>query len=56
MKETRARMRASTHVRLFLMATAVWAAFWVAGLPHYYQQYRMGPLVAGSGVLIVLPF
>ncbi|HLL52934.1 MAG TPA: hypothetical protein VK447_05270 [Myxococcaceae bacterium] len=49
-------MRPSTHARLFLTATAVWAAFWVAGLPHYYQQYRPGPLVAGSGVLIALVY
>ena len=27
------------HIRIFLLATVVWAAFWVAGLPSYYQQY-----------------
>jgi hypothetical protein len=27
------------HIRIFLIATVVWAGFWVAGLPSYYQQY-----------------
>ena len=27
------------HIRLLLIATIVWAAFWVGGLPSYYQQY-----------------
>lgn len=27
------------HIGIFLLATVVWAAFWVAGLPSYYQQY-----------------
>jgi hypothetical protein len=34
-------MTAKRHVRLFLLAIGVWAAFWVAGLPSYYQQYPM---------------
>ena len=29
------------HLRIFLIATVVWAAFWVAGLPSYYQQYSV---------------
>jgi len=28
-----------SHIRIFLIATAVWAGFWFAGLPSYYQQY-----------------
>jgi hypothetical protein len=27
------------HLRLFALATIAWAAFWVIGLPSYYQQY-----------------
>ncbi|MCU0956877.1 MAG: hypothetical protein MUF55_05960 [Hydrogenophaga sp.] len=27
------------HLNLLLQAMAVWFAFWVAGLPSYYQQY-----------------
>ena len=27
------------HSGVFLIATVVWAGFWLAGLPSYYQQY-----------------
>jgi hypothetical protein len=27
------------HIGVFLIATLVWAGFWLAGLPSYYQQY-----------------
>ncbi|MGB5340873.1 MAG: hypothetical protein WBP67_02170 [Thermoanaerobaculia bacterium] len=27
------------HIGIFLIATVVWAGFWIAGLPYYYQQY-----------------
>jgi len=27
------------HIGIFLIATVVWAGFWIAGLPSYYQQY-----------------
>ena len=27
------------HLVLFVQASAVWLAFWVAGLPDYFQQY-----------------
>ena len=32
-------MRPAQHVKLLLQAVAVWGAFWVFGLPDYYQQY-----------------
>ncbi len=32
-------MSLRNHIRVFLIATVVWAAFWLAGLPSYYQQY-----------------
>lgn len=32
-------MKRRGHIRLFVIATTVWAGFWVAGLPSYYQQY-----------------
>ena len=32
-------LRRRGHIRLLLIATLVWAAFWVGGLPSYYQQY-----------------
>jgi hypothetical protein len=44
-------MRSSAHVRLFLIAIAVWAGFWVAGLPDYYQQYSFTTMAVGSAVL-----
>ena len=27
------------HIGVLLIATVVWAGFWIAGLPSYYQQY-----------------
>ena len=27
------------HVGIFLMATVVWAGFWIVGFPSYFQQY-----------------
>jgi hypothetical protein len=27
------------HIGILLIATVVWAGFWLAGLPSYYQQY-----------------
>ena len=32
-------MNPRSHVGVFLIATVVWAGFWLAGLPSYYQQY-----------------
>ena len=32
-------MRRRGHIRLLLIASLVWAGFWVGGLPSYYQQY-----------------
>jgi hypothetical protein len=38
------------HVTLLLQAVAVWFAFWLAGLPAYYQQYD----TATMGVAVTL--
>lgn len=46
-------MNARQHIRLFLLAVAVWAGFWVAGLPDYYQQYPMLAVAIGSILLSV---
>ena len=32
-------MSSRGHLGIFLIATLVWAGFWLAGLPSYYQQY-----------------
>lgn len=45
-------MRLSTHLRLLALATAVWVAFWIAGLPDYYQQYSLLAMVAFSAALV----
>jgi len=42
---------ARTHVRILFQALAVWAVFWVAGLPRYYQQYSSVVLGVGCTVL-----
>ena len=41
------------HIGIFLIATVVWAGFWIAGLPFYYQQYsRLFMIWFASLVLI----
>jgi hypothetical protein len=39
-------MKKRHHLRLLGLATLVWAAFLLAGLPEYYQQYSFGRMVA----------
>ena len=46
-------MSSRQHIRLFLLAVAVWAGFWVAGLPAYYQQYPMLAVAIGCILLSV---
>ncbi len=41
------------HIRLYLAATLVWAAFWVGGLPSYYQQYSTAFMVFFDLVILV---
>ena len=43
------------HIRLWIFATAVWAAFVLVGLPDYYQQYSV-EFMLGFDVLVLLPF
>jgi hypothetical protein len=45
-------MRLTTHFRIFAIAVAAWAAFFVTGLPDYYQQYPAAWMVAFLVVLI----
>jgi len=48
-------MRKRHHVRLWALATVVWAGFLLAGFPEYYQQYS--PMVMlGFDLLVLLPF
>ncbi len=41
------------HFNLFLQAVCVWAAFWLAGLPSYFQQYAVVTMAVGSIFLSV---
>jgi hypothetical protein len=40
------------HARLSLLAALAWLAFWVAGLPDYYQQYSTRSLVLFEVLLV----
>jgi len=42
------------HIRIFLTAAIVWAVFWIAGLPSYYQQYS-NRLMIGIDALLLIP-
>jgi hypothetical protein len=41
------------HFSLFLSAVCVWAAFWLAGLPSYYQQYSVITMAVTTNLLSV---
>ncbi|MEZ0229286.1 MAG: hypothetical protein ACAI25_11725 [Planctomycetota bacterium] len=45
-------MRARGHLQLLVLGVAIWAAFWVAGLPDYYQQYSQTFLIVGTALLV----
>lgn len=41
------------HLGLLLQATGVWLAFWLIGLPDYYQQYSTVAMAVASILLTV---
>jgi hypothetical protein len=41
------------HFSLFLPAVCVWAAFWLAGWPSYYQQYSVVTMAVATNLLSV---
>ena len=47
-------MRRRHHLRLFILATAVWAGFLLGGLPDYYRQYSTA-FMLGFDLLVLLP-
>jgi hypothetical protein len=47
-------MNAKRHFTMLGQATFVWFAFWVLGLPDYYQQYSQLGIAIGSIILSVL--
>ena len=53
-------MSATKHLRLFVLATIAWLAFWLLGWPSYYQQYseqtmRVFSLVLLVAIIVLLP-
>jgi hypothetical protein len=49
----RPSMRVKSHVSLLVQAVSVWGAFWVLGLPSYYQQYSAAVLGVACTLLSV---
>jgi len=46
-------MSFAKHLALFSQGMAVWATFWLAGLPGYYQQYSQVTMAVGCILLSV---
>jgi hypothetical protein len=46
-------MTAGEHFALFILGLLVWASFWLAGLPGYYQQYSPVAMAIGCILLSV---
>jgi len=46
-------MKPAQHLSLLTQGVVVWGAFWVAGLPDYYQQYSQAALGVGCTLLSV---
>ncbi len=46
-------MTMQSHIRTFLIATVVWAVFWIAGLPSYYQQYSNLLMIWFDSLLLI---
>ncbi len=47
-------MTPKKHLNLLVQSLALWLAFWIAGLPDYYQQYSTVALGVACTVLSVL--
>ena len=47
-------MKFTQHLSLLAQGTGLWAAFWLLGLPAYYQQYSTEALGVASVLLSVL--
>jgi hypothetical protein len=46
-------MSKRVHIRLFIIATLVWAGFVLLGLPSYYQQYSTRAMVWLCALLLI---
>lgn len=47
-------MTPKKHLNLLVQSVVIWALFWVAGLPAYYQQYSAPALGVGCTIISVL--
>jgi hypothetical protein len=47
-------MSAAKHIRLLFQSIVIWLAFWLFGLPSYYQQYSAPALGVVCTVLSVV--
>ncbi len=41
------------HIGFLLIATVVWAGFWIAGLPFYYQQYSNLQMISFDSAVLI---
>lgn len=46
-------MRFQLHVRLLAFGLLSWLAFWIAGMPDYYQQYSTVAMLVVSAVVTI---
>jgi hypothetical protein len=46
-------MSFAKHIALFTQGMVMWAMFWLAGLPGYYQQYSQAAMAVGCVLLSV---
>jgi|GEM_PF-6983043 len=42
------------HLSLLIQSVVIWALFWVAGWPDYYQQYSTASISVACTILSVL--
>ncbi len=47
-------MTAKKHLSLLIQSVVIWALFWLAGLPDYYQQYSAAAIGVACTILSVL--
>lgn len=47
-------MGLARHLRLFVLATSTWMAFWILGSPSYYQQYSTWTMAGFSVTLLAV--
>jgi hypothetical protein len=46
-------MKIKNHIRIFIIATIVWFLFLLAGMPDYYLQYSIPPMILFVTILLI---